>query len=68
MIATLDLPAWAALLALFDKCPVIHAALSASQRTGVRSISPTAFEFISTDQQIRAIGEFMDALPDLLAR
>ena len=68
VIATLDLPAWAALLALFDECPVIHAALGASQRAGVRSISPTAFEFISTDQQIRAVGEFMDALPDLLAR
>ena len=31
VIAILDMPAWAALLALIDECPVVHAGLAASQ-------------------------------------
>jgi hypothetical protein len=64
-IMMLDPPSWAALLALIDEFPVMHAALSAS-RLRVRSINPTDFAFISENSQIAAVREFMVALPSVL--
>ena len=65
VIAILDLPAWAALLGLVDECPVVHAALAA-ERSKLRSIDPTAFEFISDNTQIADVHAFMEALPGML--
>ena len=65
VIAILDLPAWAALLGLVDECPVVHAALAAG-RSKLRSIDPTAFEFISDNTQIADVHAFMEALPGML--
>ena len=65
VIAILDLPAWAALLGLVDECPVVHAALAAG-RSKLRSIDPTAFEFISDNTQIADVHAFMAALPGTL--
>jgi hypothetical protein len=67
VVATLDLPAWAALLGLVAECPVVHAALTASvRRTRLLSIDPTAFEFISDNQHIADVRAFVEGLPSLL--
>jgi hypothetical protein len=71
VILMLDAPAWASLLALISECPVLHAAIDEPSRTAVakaRSVSPTAFEFISTNSQIAAILEFLRRLPETLTR
>ena len=66
VIAILDLPAWSALLGLIDECPVLHAALRASQNPQVRSVSASEFEFISENSQIASIRKFLQSLPDIL--
>ena len=68
VIAILDMPAWAALLALIDECPVIHAGMGASQGSRTLSVSATAFEFISENSQIASVREFMQSLPETLRR
>jgi hypothetical protein len=65
VIVMLDAPSWAALLALIDECPVIHAALNASRQSCL-AINPTAFEFISENSQIAVVREFMASLPSVL--
>ena len=67
VIAILDTPAWAALLGLIDECPVLHGVIGAAGRAGVRSISMSAFEFISGNDQVAAIHEFLDRLPSTLS-
>jgi hypothetical protein len=66
VIAMLDMPAWAALLGLIDECPVMHAALGASAGSGMRTVSATAFTFISESSQIATVREFMRSLPSAL--
>ena len=66
VIATLDMPAWAALLGLIAECPVMHAALGASSGTGTRMVSASAFTFISETRQMARIREFMRTLPSAL--
>ena len=66
VLASLDLPAWAALLGLLDECPVFHPILGMSPGTKVHSVSPTAFEFISESAQLAAIGAFLASLPGVL--
>jgi len=68
VIAILDMPAWAALLALIDECPVVHAGLAASQVAGTRAVSATAFEFISENTQLASVREFMRSLPEIFRR
>jgi hypothetical protein len=66
VIMMLDAPCWAALLALLDEWPVVHAALRASRQRRF-SIDPAAFEFVSHNRDIAAIREFMASLPSHLA-
>ncbi len=66
VIAILDMPAWAALLGLIDECPVLHAALRASRNLRTRSVSASAFEFISENSQITSIREFIQSLAETL--
>jgi hypothetical protein len=66
VISTLDMPAWAALVALIAEYPVIHAAVRASAARGTRAVSASAFEFISENSQIAAVRDFMRSLPDAL--
>ena len=66
VIAILDLPAWAALLALTDECPVLHAAIRASLTGQVREVSASAFEFISENGQISLVHDFMHSLAERL--
>jgi hypothetical protein len=68
VIATLDLLAWAALLALIDECPALHAGVGASQDSRTLSVSATDFEFISENDQIASVREFMRSLPEALGR
>lgn len=66
VIATLDMPAWAALLGLIDECPVLHAAVGASRDSRILSVKASDFEFISENGQIASIREFMQSLPETL--
>ncbi len=66
VITSLDMTAWATLLGLIDECPVIHAAIAASQSAGTHAVSPTAFEFIAGNTQIASARRFLDALPGIL--
>jgi hypothetical protein len=68
VLATLDMPAWAALLALIAECPVIHAGLRASLDSRVRTVAPDEFEFIAKNEQIDAIHHFLRLLPETLGR
>jgi hypothetical protein len=67
VIVMLDAPCWAALVALTDECPVLHAAISAS-RDRARSINPSDYEFISERSQIAIVREFMESLATRLIR
>ena len=61
VLVMLDAPSWAALAALTDECPVLHAAIRAS-RDGTGSINPSDYDFISQRSQISIVGDFMDSL------
>jgi hypothetical protein len=63
VLAMLDMTAWISVLGLLDECPILPAALTAVLERRTTSVSPTAFEFISTTAQIRDIRLFMRALP-----
>ena len=66
VIATLDTPAWAALLALIDEFPVLHAAVGALKDTRTLSVNASDFEFISENGQMVSVREFMRSLPETL--
>jgi hypothetical protein len=66
VIVMLDAPCWAALVALTDECPVMHAAIRAS-RDRARSVNPSDYEFISQRSQIAVVREFMESLAARLA-
>jgi hypothetical protein len=62
VLASLDLPAWAALVGLIGECPVMHAAVAASQDSSQRAVSASAFEFVCEPAQIVAVRAFMHSL------
>jgi hypothetical protein len=66
VIEILDMPAWATLVGLIAECPVMHAALGASQGPGTLAVSASAFEFISDNSHIASIRKFMESLPEVL--
>lgn len=66
VLASFDMPAWAALAGLIAECPVIHGGLMASVDRRVRSVDPDAFDFISGSNQLRLIRSLMNALPAIL--
>lgn len=68
VIATLDTPAWAALRALIDEFPVLHACVGASKNARTLSLNASDFEFISENSQIVSVREFMRSLPETLSR
>ena len=63
VIQMLDLPAWAALAGLIAELPVLHAGVGASRTPGVRSVSVSAFAFISRREDLAAVRAFAAALP-----
>jgi hypothetical protein len=68
VLALLDMTAWISVLGLLDECPILPAALTAVLERRTTSVSPTAFEFISTTAQIGDIRLFMRMLPGVLSR
>jgi hypothetical protein len=68
VLAMLDMTAWISVLGLLDECPILPAALTAVLERRTTSVSPTAFEFISTTAQIGDIRLFMKTLPGVLSR
>jgi hypothetical protein len=67
VLMAIDLPAWAALVALIAECPLIHAGLIASIDRTVRTVDPNAFEFIARPDQVALVRTFLNALPDVLS-
>ncbi len=66
VIATLDTPAWAALLGLIDQLPTMHSAVGALLDGATRRIDAAAFEFISENSQVQRVRDFMELLPRIL--
>jgi hypothetical protein len=66
VLVILDMPAWAVLLGLIEECPVFHAVLRAGHGTRAKSVSASAFEFISENGQIASIHQFLESLPEAL--
>ena len=67
VLAMLDMTAWISVLGLLDECPVLPAALTAILEGRTTTVSPTAFQFISTAAQIGDVRIFMRKLPDVLS-
>ena len=67
VLAMLDMTASIGVLGLLDECPILPAALTAIVERQTTSVSPTAFEFISTTAQLGEIRLFMKRLPDVLS-
>jgi hypothetical protein len=67
VLATLDMSAWASVLGLLDECPILPEALTAVLERRTTSVSPTAFEFISTSAQIDDLQAFAGMLPELFS-
>ena len=68
VLAQLDLPTWAALVALLDECPVMLANVNLQGRTRPHAVDPSAFTFIDGEEHIAAVRRFLDSLTDLLTR
>jgi hypothetical protein len=68
VLAMLDMTAWISVLGLLDECPILPAALTAVLERRTTSVSPTAFEFISTTTQIGDVRLFIRTLPGVLSR
>ena len=68
VLSMLDMTAWISVLGLLDECPILPAALTAVLERRTTLVSATAFEFISTTDQIGDIRLFMRTLPGLLSR
>jgi hypothetical protein len=66
VLGILDLPAWAALLALIAECPVLHAVIPTSGTVRPRSVDPSAFAFIESPRQVATIREYLHRLPETL--
>jgi hypothetical protein len=67
-LAMLDVTAWVGVVGLLGECPVLPAALTAILEGHTGAVSATAFDFISTTDQIRQVQAFMAKLPDVLLR
>jgi uncharacterized protein DUF6178 len=68
VLAMFDMTAWISVLGLLDECPILPAALTAILERRKASVSPTAFEFISTAAQIDDVHLFMRKLQGVLSR
>ena len=67
VLAGFDMISWAGLLSVIDEYPVMNAAIRATGDRRVRSVSPSAFEFISEQEQIVMVERFLAALDRSLA-
>jgi hypothetical protein len=60
VILALDAPAWAALVALIDECPTLHAAIGSPRSS--HTIEANDFSFISHRGQIATVHGFLSSL------
>jgi hypothetical protein len=67
VLAPLDLPTWAALVALLDECPVMLANVHSPAGRPL-TVDPSKFEFISRVEHMAAVQQFLACLTDLLTR
>ena len=67
VLAMLDMTSWISVVGLLDECPILPAALTAVLEGRTTSVSPAAFDFISTTAQIGDIRLFMRKLPGRLS-
>ena len=65
VLATLDLPAWAAVTALLDECPVMLSNVCASGHERPHTVNPSDFRFIADGGHVAAIHAFLSSLPAL---
>jgi hypothetical protein len=65
VLATLDLPAWAALTALFDECPVMLSNVAPRDRRP-HTVDPAEFQFIADRRHLAAVRTFLAGLTALL--
>jgi hypothetical protein len=65
VLATLDLPAWAALTALFDECPVMLANVSGQGRS-LHAVNPSEFQFIAGAGHVAAVHRFLLSIAERL--
>jgi hypothetical protein len=68
VLAALDLPAWAALAALLDECPVMLANVSARPERPPRTVDPSEFRFVGSVRDMTAVDRFLAGLTELLTR
>jgi hypothetical protein len=68
VLAALDLPAWAALSALLDECPVMLANVTATPEKPPRTVDPFEFQFAGSRGDILAVDRFLAGLTELLTR
>jgi len=68
VLGALDGPAWVGLLGVLGECPVLPAALTATLGGWTGAISPTDFEFISTNAQVAEVREFVEGLAGIFRR
>jgi hypothetical protein len=66
VLVALDAPSWAAMRALLDECPALHAAVTTAG-AGVRRVDPAQFAFISNNREIAAVRAFLGSLPSRLS-
>jgi hypothetical protein len=68
VLATLDLPTWAALTALFDECPVMLANVSAAGGRRPYTVNPAEFQFIAGEGHVAAVRAFLGSLAERLTQ
>ena len=67
VLAPLDLPAWAALTALLDECPVMLANVSAPGGRQPHTVNPSEFQFIASARDVGSVHSFLRSLTELLS-
>jgi hypothetical protein len=67
VLASLDLPAWAALTGLIAECPVMLANVSAGAARPL-TVDVSTFDFIAENRHVASVHAFVRRLPELLTR
>ena len=66
VLASLDLPTWAALVALLDECPVMLANVRPSSGRRPHTVNPSEFQFIANAGDVAGVREFLGSLAERL--
>jgi uncharacterized protein DUF6178 len=68
VLASLDMPTWAALLALVAECPVMLANVNPPAGRPPRTMNPADFQFVATAAHLAAVHAFLTSLTDRLVQ